>query len=109
MISVSSIAAGGSLMPLPWLRRVRDGRLVDLPTVPTSPVLPSRWTRSRRGQPKSASKCSPRPEGSVKYRKLLRTISVEEDCATYGDYFDYGRWSGTEHNGNKDLPPGYWV
>jgi hypothetical protein len=49
-----------------------------------------------------------RGEGA-KYRKLLRTITVENDRATYGEYYDYGYWSGTAWKDHKDLPPGYWV
>ena len=45
----------------------------------------------------------------AKYSKLLKTIKVEVDQTTYGDYFDYGFWSGSSWSGHDNLPPGYWV
>jgi hypothetical protein len=39
----------------------------------------------------------------------LRTIAVEDDRQTYGDFYDNGYWSGTEWKGHKNLPSGYWV
>ena len=47
-------------------------------------------------------------EGS-KYSGLLRKIKVEKDQGSYGEFYDYGYWSGTAWAGYKDLPPGYWV
>lgn len=44
-----------------------------------------------------------------KYRKLLQKIEVEGDQTTYGEFNDWGYWSGTSYRGHKDLPPGYWV
>jgi hypothetical protein len=44
-----------------------------------------------------------------KYSKLLREIEVERDRASYGEFYDWGHWSGTSWAGYKDLPPGYWV
>lgn len=51
------------------------------------------------------------PEASVndKYSHLLRKIAVPEDQPGYGDFYDYGYWSGTSWHGHTDLPPGYWV
>lgn len=49
-----------------------------------------------------------RGEGQ-KYRKLLRTIKVEGDQEQYGEFYDWGYWSGTEWQGHQELPPGYWV
>lgn len=43
------------------------------------------------------------------YRTLLKQIEVPEDRKTYGDFCDFGYWSGTAYAGQKDLPPGYWV
>ena len=51
---------------------------------------------------------APRAEGP-KYRKLLKTLAVEADRQTYGDFYDYGYWSGSEWQGHRGLPPGYWV
>jgi hypothetical protein len=45
----------------------------------------------------------------AKYSKLLRKIEVQEDQSTYGEFYDYGYWSGTSWRGHRDLPPGYWV
>jgi hypothetical protein len=51
-----------------------------------------------------------RPQGEgAKYAKLLRTLTVEDDRSTYGDFYDDGYWSGTEYKGNRNLPAGYWV
>lgn len=44
-----------------------------------------------------------------KYRMLLRQIAVERDAASYGDFRDYGPWTGSEWAGHKDLPAGHWV
>jgi hypothetical protein len=49
-----------------------------------------------------------KPEGA-KYRGLLMKIRVDEDQSTYGEFYDYGYWSGTSWRGHGDLPPGYWV
>jgi serine/threonine protein kinase len=44
-----------------------------------------------------------------KYRKLLRRIKVEQDRAAYGEFSDYGHYTGTIYAGYSDLPVGYWV
>jgi hypothetical protein len=44
-----------------------------------------------------------------KYSKLLKVIKVEQDRAAYGEFYDWGYWSGTSWAGHYDLPPGYWV
>jgi hypothetical protein len=44
-----------------------------------------------------------------KYRMLLKQIRVPEDAATYGEFHDYGAWSGTSWAGYSDLPEGHWV
>ncbi len=49
-----------------------------------------------------------RGEGG-KYSELLRKIDVEKDRNSYGEFHDYGHWSGTSWAGHSDLPPGYWV
>ena len=49
------------------------------------------------------------PPNGAKYRKLMRKIEVEEDQSTYGEFYDYGYWSGTSWRGHGELPPGYWV
>lgn len=43
------------------------------------------------------------------YRTLLRTLEVPEDRAQYGDFYDFGYWSGSSYAGQQDLPAGYWV
>lgn len=45
----------------------------------------------------------------AKYSKLLRSIEVPQDQETYGDYYDWGYYTGTSWAGFNDLPPGYWV
>lgn len=44
-----------------------------------------------------------------KYTKLLRRIKVEGDKASYGEFSDYGHYTGTSYAGHSNLPPGYWV
>jgi hypothetical protein len=55
-----------------------------------------------------AAPAKPKADGA-KYRDLLRKIRVDEDQSTYGEFYDYGYWSGTSWRGHGDLPPGYWV
>ncbi len=44
-----------------------------------------------------------------KYRNLLRVISVPHDRASYGDFSDWGYYTGSEWQGHKNLPAGHWV
>ncbi|MEX0611993.1 MAG: hypothetical protein WD229_07720, partial [Pirellulales bacterium] len=54
---------------------------------------------------------SPDPSAGAKakYANLLKKIDVPEDRETYGDYYDWGHWSGSEWRGHTGLPAGYWV
>lgn len=47
------------------------------------------------------------PKGQ--YRTLLRKFDLPADQARYGDFYDYGYWSGTQYAGQENLPAGYWV
>jgi hypothetical protein len=47
------------------------------------------------------------PKG--RYQTLLRKIEVPNDQQSYGDFYDYGHYTGTSYAGFNDLPPGYWV
>lgn len=49
------------------------------------------------------------PRARSRYRTLLKKLPAPADQATYGDFFDYGFWSGAAYAGQSDLPPGYWV
>ena len=44
-----------------------------------------------------------------KYRVLLRKIHVPQDTNAYGQFTDYGMYTGNAWAGFNDLPPGYWV
>ena len=44
-----------------------------------------------------------------RYRGLLRQFAVPDDQQAYGDFCDFGYWSGTSYAGQQDLPAGYWV
>jgi hypothetical protein len=44
-----------------------------------------------------------------KYQMLLRQIKVPGDKESYGDYSDYGPYSGASYAGFDDLPKGFWV
>ena len=43
------------------------------------------------------------------YRTLLKVLEIPDDRNTYGDFCDFGYWTGTSYSGHDDLPPGYWV
>ena len=45
----------------------------------------------------------------LKYSNLLRKIKVASDCDRYGEFCDWGYWTGTSWAGYSDLPRGYWV
>lgn len=44
-----------------------------------------------------------------KYYNLLRTIYVPSDQNSYGNFYEWGYWSGSSWKGHTNLPPGYWV
>ncbi|MBN1883518.1 MAG: hypothetical protein JW885_15230 [Deltaproteobacteria bacterium] len=44
-----------------------------------------------------------------KYYNLLTTISVPDDRGGYGDFYEWGYWSGTSYAGYSNIPAGYWV
>jgi hypothetical protein len=44
-----------------------------------------------------------------KYAKLLKKLEVADDKDGYGEFNDWGLWTGTAYRGYGDLPPGYWV
>ena len=44
-----------------------------------------------------------------KYYNLLTVISVPDDRGSYGDFDDWGYYSGTSYAGYSNLPAGYWV
>ena len=44
-----------------------------------------------------------------KYTELLRVIHVPEDKQSYGEFKDWGHWTGTQHAGFTNLPAGHWV
>lgn len=44
-----------------------------------------------------------------RYNTLLKQIAVPDDQKSYGDFCDFGYWSGSSYAGHNDLPAGYWV
>jgi hypothetical protein len=44
-----------------------------------------------------------------KYQMLLRQIKVPNDKDNYGEFNDFGQYSGTDYAGLANLPKGYWV
>jgi hypothetical protein len=44
-----------------------------------------------------------------KYRRLLCRIHVPQDVQQFQRFHDWGHWAGTEWQGHKNLPAGYWV
>jgi hypothetical protein len=58
--------------------------------------------------PGSHQPASPQSQRS-RYKTLLREFEAPDDRQSYGDFCDYGYWSGTSYAGQEKLPPGYWV
>ena len=85
----------------------------DTPT--TEEVQPAQPGTPTKGvAPATPSAPSTSPElltASVngKYYNLLRTIYVPSDRGSYGDFYEWGKWSGTSWKGHTNLPPGYWI
>ena len=44
-----------------------------------------------------------------RYSTLLKKLHVPRDQASYGDFYNWGYWSGTAYAGHSNLPPGYWI
>ena len=44
-----------------------------------------------------------------KYSNLLMTLYVPQDQASYGNFYDWGYYTGTSYAGYNNIPPGYWV
>jgi hypothetical protein len=44
-----------------------------------------------------------------RYGNLLKQFEVPADRDSFGDFCDYGYWSGTVYAGQSNLAPGYWV
>ena len=44
-----------------------------------------------------------------KYSNLLMTLYVPQDQGSYGNFYDWGYYTGTSYAGYNNIPPGYWV
>jgi len=44
-----------------------------------------------------------------KYSELLKRLRIPKDRADYGDFYDWGKWNGSEYKDHSSLPQGYWV
>lgn len=44
-----------------------------------------------------------------KYSQLLAVLHAPEEKASYGEFYDYGMYTGTEWAGHTGLPQGNWV
>jgi hypothetical protein len=44
-----------------------------------------------------------------KYYNLLMTLNVPQDQASYGNFYDWGYYTGTSYAGYNNIPAGYWV
>ena len=62
---------------------------------------------SSPGSPPSLAQAVPVQRS--RYKTLLRKITVERDQQSYGDFYDYGYYTGTSYMEYTDLPVGYWV
>lgn len=74
--------------------------LVVETAAPGTPELPIRLTREQAEANASMN---------GKYKNLLRIVEAEGDRASYGAFYDYGRWEGTSYREQNNLPQGYWV
>jgi hypothetical protein len=96
----SSILLGGAIL------------LAGLVSAAASPYPEKRPPALREQKPPSPPPTAAQTEKATcgdKYANLLRTIHVPGDVATYGEFHDWGKWSGTAYAGEKNIPPGYWV
>ena len=79
------------------------------------PILPAGCTGEPVGPtgpaPETAAQGKPAPKAGPRgrYRTLLQKIEVPGDRASYGDFCDYGYYTGTSYAGHTNLPAGYWV
>ena len=75
------------------------------------PGKPLRYTSTPPSIVPAGDVPPPSPEYGPKgrYQTLLRKIEVPKDQESYGDFYDYGYYSGTSYAGFSDLPAGYWV
>ena len=46
---------------------------------------------------------------SGKYSNLLNVLYIPGDQGSYGDFYDWGYWTGDSWGSYTNLPPGYWV
>ena len=44
-----------------------------------------------------------------KYYNLLMTLNVPQDQGSYGNFYDWGYYTGTSYAGYNNIPAGYWV
>jgi hypothetical protein len=66
---------------------------------------------AEHASPRDARPAGPSPVAGpqARYRTLLKRVNAPKDRESYGDFCDFGYWSGTAYAGQTDLPPGYWV
>jgi hypothetical protein len=69
------------------------------------PGIPGQPIRAAENPNVNTGPASPRS----RYRTLLKQIEVPDDRKSYGDFCDFGYWSGSTYAGHNDLPAGYWV
>jgi Ca-activated chloride channel family protein len=65
----------------------------------------------RQPTPPRLSATEAREKATVggKYADLLDKLHVPDDLQNYGEFREFGYWSGTSYAGREGLPPGYWV
>lgn len=85
-------------------------------TPPVEEVQPPQPGATGKGvapaTPSPAPSVSPdmaRASVNGKYYNLLRTIYVPSDQNSYGNFYDWGHYTGSSWKGHTNLPPGYWV
>jgi hypothetical protein len=75
----------------------------------TSREAPSKQDTKAEAEEKALIESFKKAMVNGKYQTLLRQFKVADDKDNYGDFSDYGSYSGTDYAGYSDLPKGYWV
>jgi hypothetical protein len=73
----------------------------------TGPVQPPVATPPGGGMTQTPEMTTASVNG--KYYNLLITLYVPQDQASYGNFYDWGYYTGTSYAGYNNIPPGYWV
>ncbi len=74
-----------------------------------SPVVDSKnFTVDEKSVPGYSGTGEFDPSVNGKYSELIQKVHCPGDRSSYGEFYDWGHWSGTRWCG-KSVKPGYWV